>query len=99
MLVHTKNIEILCFSSSNIRALNKKCEILKCWYYLFEEFVKYVATLASGGIICVSIFMKIDSDKLLGKNTHQTPRNTERARSHTPNVLLQCKESMLIKDG
>jgi hypothetical protein len=84
MLVHTKIIEILCFSSSNIKALNKKCEILKCWYYLFEEFVKYVVTVASGGIMCLSIFMKIDSDKLQGKNTHQTPRNTETQKECDP---------------
>jgi hypothetical protein len=41
--------------------LLKNLQRFQCWYYWFEEFIRWVVVVASGGVKCVWIFMTIGS--------------------------------------
>jgi hypothetical protein len=44
-----------------LRLLPQQSERLQCWYYWWEEFIKYVVQMVSGGKIYIWRFMMIDS--------------------------------------
>jgi hypothetical protein len=64
---------------------------LQCWYYRWEGFMKYAVEMASGGLTCIPVFIKISSgvQKLLGGVHMQTHTRAQTARlSQTPTFIF-----------